>query len=673
MTDNINNAQELFRTGEIQEALNLLATDSSDQAISLLREYHLGEGQTELAKPYIEQLATKASAEGLVSQSIQAFLKHDFNQAIQLAEMAVQSNPQSATAHNHLGRALQNAGQSGRASKAFKSAVRLDEDYAQGWHNLAHTRRAIGALDEAIGFYQKAITAAKSYQSAYFNLGVTLAAMERHDEALSTFKKLIKINPTHALAWVNAGLAHHAKGDFKSAINCYDQAMDIAPKMALPFTYKGILLNELQETEQAIKCLKHALSLDANEIDAWCELTNLYEKTNDLKQAAAANQQAQQLDSTHPTVMIDAARIARRQKNTEQALDYLNTIEVSQLPFRKAVEYWFERATILDQDGQFNAAFASYQQANQLAAQSPRNKQFNPDALDKRLATIDAGLDHIKTPSKPGIFSRLFGARDYAPNTAKRELGSHLCFLIGFPRSGTTLIDTILSANNDVTSIEEMPTIETVIKYLSENKQNPWWPDFKNKADWPVLRSLYFDQIDSHLDQGQPQLVIDKLPFRFLQALFIKDLFPQARFLFMARQPADVILSNFMQNYAPNETFIHFNAFDETVNTYDRSMQLWYRIREHLGTQLMTVKYEDLVTSPEQTTQDACQFLGIDYKADMLNTQKRLASRARVSTNSYAQVAEDLYQKSVNRWQHYRQAFEPHKALLEQHRKALKY
>lgn len=673
MSETIDKALELFVAGKAQEAIKLLATDTSDAAAILLREHHLGEGETELALPYIQQLTAVDNTEGLISQSIQAFLDHAFEQAIHLAEQAIQADSQSATAHNHLGRALQNAGQSGRASKAFKSAVRLNESYAQAWHNLAHTRRAIGALDEAVGFYQKAIAAAKGYQSAHFNLGVTLAAMERQEEALQAFNQLIKLNPTHALAWINAGLAHHAKADFQAAIDCYDRAMDIAPDLALTYTYKGILLNELQETEQAIKCLKHALSLDGNDIDAWCELTNLYEKTNDLEQAATTNQRALNIDSRHPTALIDAARIAKRQHDLAAALNYLDNILAAQLPMRNAVEYWYERADILDQTGAYEEAFSAYQQANHLVAQSPRHKKFDKQALYQRLATIKAGLAERKPAPKKGFFSRLFGARDYAPKTRQWELGGHICFLIGFPRSGTTLVDTILNAHDQVTSIEELPTIETVLKHLSNNNQNHWWPDFKNQADWPELRALYFEQLKPQLKQNQPELIVDKLPFRFLQALFIKELLPQARFLFVERQPADVILSNFMQNYSPNETFTHFNDLDEAVKVYDQSMQLWYRIREHLGDQLMTVKYEDLVATPEQSTAQVCQFLGIEFTADMLNTEKRLASRDRVSTNSYAQVAQDLYQKSVNRWQHYSHAFEAHQELLDKHRKKLNY
>jgi tetratricopeptide (TPR) repeat protein len=662
-------ARQLLKQGELTRATDWLKQHQANEAcMSVLRELYLGEQQTAEALPLIQQMAEADSAEGLVAQSILAFLDADLTRAIDLAEQALQLNAELATAHNHLGRALQNSGQSGKAIKAFKAAVRLDPEYAQAWHNLGHTRRALGVMDEAIEHYQKAIGAQPQYQSAWFNLAITLSVLEQHSQAVEAFDQLLSINDQHVLAWVNKGLACHVLGDLEQAISCYDRAMDLDPKLAMTYSYKGILLNEMQQSEQAIRCLQHAISLDANEIDAWCELCDVYEKTNDLEQAEQANSKALALDPNHPTALIDAARIHKRNKDFEAALGFLQRVNVAALPTRKATEYWFERAELLDKAGQYEAAYQAYVQANELARQSPRFTAVDQQAFKQRLVEIDAATEHFKPLKKASFWQRLSGKGQAADDP---ELGSRLCFLVGFPRSGTTLLDTILSVHQDIHSIEEMPTIERVIQGVKAAGQNHLDPDFSAVADWPALREQYWAQVAQHASPESGQWILDKLPLRFLEAEFIRQLFPQARFIFMHRHPADVILSNFMQNFVPNEAFVNFTSLADAVSTYEQCMHLWLKLRPRLGQSLLEISYEDLVQQPRPTVNQVCRLLSIDFTEQMLETDRRLASRDRVSTNSYAQVAEDINTRSVSRWQNYAGPFEPHMERLEPLIKAL--
>lgn len=667
-------AAQLLAQGDTQQAIELLTSNSSDEASQvLLRELYIGENEVAKAMPVLQQMATTTTTEGLVSASILALINQDLTTAVSLAEQASQTDEQSATAYNHLGRALQNSGQSGKAIKSFKAAIRINPSYAQAWHNLGHTRRALGVMDEAISHYRKATDCQPGYQSAWFNLAITHSVMEQHEAALQAFEQLLKINDQHSLAWVNKGLAMHVLGDLEAAIDCYDRAMDLDPELAMVYSYKGVLLNELQQSEQAIRCLQHALSLDPTEIDAWCELCDVYEKTNQLEMAEQANQRALALDPQHPTALIDAARIDKRNKLPAAALAKLDQVPVAALPERKATEYWFERGAIADQAGQFEAAWQAYRQANELARKSPRFQAVDPAAFEQRLVAIEQQLAARQPVAKPTVWQRLTGQAKQADVSDDPALGSRLCFLVGFPRSGTTLVDTILSVNDRVHSIEEMPTIETVIKAIAQQGGDHRDDAWLAAADWDAWRQEYWQQLESHTTTREGALVVDKLPLRFLEADFIKRLLPAARFVFMLRHPEDVVISNFMQNYVPNQAFVHFSRIEDAVDVYAQCMGIWQRLAPQLGPQLLTVKYEDLVSHPTPVVDKLCQFLRIPFQQAMLDTNQRLATRARVSTNSYAQVAEDINQGSVSRWRNYPSQLAPYHDQLQPLIKAFGY
>ncbi|MFC3194034.1 tetratricopeptide repeat-containing sulfotransferase family protein [Marinicella sediminis] len=646
----------LLALGQTEQALEILKKQSDDPACQIrLREYYMGEQQYEAAAALIAQMTGTDDTEQWVNQSITAFFNQDWTGAIGLAEAALNITPDAATAQNHLGRALQNAGQSGRAIKAFKSAVRYQPDYAEAWHNLAHTRRALGLLHEAEEYYLEALKFHAGYQSALFNLAVTQSVLEDYSQAMGHFRQLLKVNPQHVLGWVNTGLTHHVLGEVDESMKCYDQAMELDPGCAIAYSYKGVVLNELQQTEVAIKCLQHAISLDPQEVDAWCELTNIHEKLNDLENAQMANDKALAIDPHHPTALIDRARILSRNKQHQDALNALRQVPVKQLPVRKQIEYFFESGTVLDRLKQYDEAFKAYQQGNQLATTSPRFQQVDAGAFARRLKDLNQAAEQIEKPH--GWLKSLLQKKP----RADRLLGSQLCFLMGFPRSGTTLMDTILNVHQQLLTVEEKPTLERVIEDMDSAPWSQQAPSADQLAQW---RQHYWHSLSEYMS-GDAQLVVDKLPLRFIQAQLIHAMLPQAKILFMLRHPCDVVLSNFMQNYMPNQAFVHFNELAESVQMYQQTMDLWLKLRDVFGQQLLEVRYEDLVNQPQQTVPAVCDFLGVPFSQEMLDTDQRLKAKNRISTNSYAQVAQNIHQQSVMRWENYREYFAPHLSQLK--------
>jgi hypothetical protein len=137
--------------------------------------------------------------------------------------------------------------------------------------------------------------------------------------------------------------------------------------------------------------------------------------------------------------------------------------------------------------------------------------------------------------------------------------------------------------------------------------------------------------------------------------------------LFALRHPCDVVLSNVMQQFRPNEAFIHFDSIESAARSYDAVMRIWRQISERLPLRLHYVRYEDLVVEPERELAAALDALGLGANAAVLDPQQRLAERGRIRTNSYQQVSEPLYRRAAGRWERYRPWLEPVLPLLQPH------
>lgn len=656
-TDGLEDVRALIAAGDVQQAQGVLRENvSSMKHAVMLRELLVGERQHEAAAAVAKSISAIDNAEGRVSRALLAHLEGDFRAAVEECKEALALDPKLATAHNHLARALHNMGQQQEALAAFRRAVALRDDYPEAWHNLGHALRAQGQVEPAIEAFERAVALSPGYRLARLNLGITLFNLDQGVEALACFDALLARDPRDAEAMVYAGLSLQLLGRFDEARQHYAQAIEIAPDMPTAHYYFGVLLNESMDTQGALAALERALQLDGHNIDAWVELAGVCEQSNQLEKAEDAIRRASAIAPDHPALQLEAAKLERRRGDAEAAARRLQSIDPRQLMPRVAQQYFFELGTALDRMGNADDAYAAFNEGKMLSAQNARRQLVDHEAFPRGCERQLQWLER--------------GANGAVPSPAELtgDQGEGLCFLVGFPRSGTTLLDTMLDVHPDVVSIEERATLETVINRLGESTMGyPEGLGTLSVQDVQDYRKLYRSTIAALTGDSTGKLVIDKLPMRSLHAALVHRLFPKAKILFALRHPCDVVLSNFMQNYAVNEAFIHFDTIADCCESYDRVMRVWEATEDRLPLQVSYLHYEALIADPAQTLEQVCNFLGIEPQEAMLNTEARMGTRDRVRTNSYQQVAEPIYQRAAGRWQHYRKHLEPHFELLGPH------
>ncbi len=232
-------------------------------------------------------------------------------------------------------------------------------------------------------------------------------------------------------------------------------------------------------------------------------------------------------------------------------------------------------------------------------------------------------------------------------------------FLFGFPRSGTTLLDTMLAGHPDTLVLEEKPVLHKVAQ-----KAGPPHALAELSSEAVAdLRACYFRELDliepeAGAEAGK-RLVIDKLPLGILDTALIHRIFPDARFLFVERHPCDVVLSCFMTRFDPRGGMANFLDLGDTARLYDQVMDYWALCREVFPLEIQTVRYERIIENAEAELRPLADFLGLRWNPHLLDNQRSAGERAFIATPSYAQVAEPLYTRARGRWEKYREQLAP--------------
>jgi hypothetical protein len=234
-------------------------------------------------------------------------------------------------------------------------------------------------------------------------------------------------------------------------------------------------------------------------------------------------------------------------------------------------------------------------------------------------------------------------------------------FLVGFPRSGTTLLDTLLMNMPSLHVLEEMPVLGQVDRALGDEARLATLGGEEANR----LRALYFESLEALAPPPRPGLtIVDKHPLRMARLPVAARLFPDAKVIFVERHPCDVVLSCFMANFQLNHAMRSFTSLDEAARTYDLVSEAWTRAEALLPLRVHRIRYERMVADLESEMRPLLDFLELPWSDSVLDNVGAAAERGHVRTASYAQVTEPIYTRAAGRWQRYRRQLEPVLPLL---------
>lgn len=481
---------------------------------------------------------------------------------------------------------------------------------------------------------------------AYYNLGNALGYQGRYQEAAKSYRRTIGIKPDFAKAYsgLGAALLHLDKLDVAEA--CCRKAIALAPGDAQAHHHLGLVLQENGKPDEALMNFETTLQLNPDFSQVYRDLAVLCERTNDLEKAWEYARLAEEKLPNNPAVQHVLAVLKRRDGDIQAAIDTLLPYTDAKATMVTRVNIHNELGKLYDRQKDSDKAFHHFEAGNALQMESTPDLQTLKDHYKAELETTTATLS-------PGWFEswNRFDTPDALRSPA---------FLVGFPRSGTTLLDQILDSHPAIQVMEEKAALpDTQRVFAQKFRDYPAALAGITAEDAAEFRAIYYQNAAKYLELDNEALLVDKFPLNILYVPLIVRLFPDAPIVFALRHPCDCVLSNFMQHFKINKAMANFLTLPDAAKTYNRVMTLWQACTQSLPVKFHTVKYETLIVDFESQVRDVLEFLGVGWDESVLNYSDHAKTRPMINTPSYQAVTEPINQKARFRWKRYEDKFAP--------------
>jgi hypothetical protein len=402
--------------------------------------------------------------------------------------------------------------------------------------------------------------------------------------------------------------------------------------------------------DEAIDLLSRGRARHPENPDLLANLASAHEARNELDAAEDCAGQAQALNPRAPSPRILLARLDHRRGRLAEARTGLERVLARPLGDQQRCEALFELGQVLDRLGEAGAAYRVFAEANALSANGPAARRFDGRRFLARVASNRAAF------SKAGL-AALLGRLARAPQ-APADGGRPPVFFVGFPRSGTTLVERALAAHPGIVTTEERSPLTPAVRHLIGPGGTAAALEAVEPTRVAEARALFCRQAETVVGPLEDRLLVDKLALNLVDLGYANLLFPEARVLVALRDPRDVSLSCFLQHFQLNDSMIDFTSLEGTVATYVAVMDLWLAYRDSLTLAWREYRYEDLVEDFETVVGGLLAFLGLDWH-DAVGRYREQAEQRAISTPSYRQVTREIYKESIGRWRSYREALAP--------------
>ena len=483
-----------------------------------------------------------------------------------------------------------------------------------------------------------------------YNLAILNLQLGNLDEAIIFFTKAKKINPKSTEIYLNLGIAYDRKKEKRLAIQNFKKVIELEPNNAMAYCNLGTVYKDILNTSRAEENLKKSLNLNPNLILAFNNLFDLYDKSNQSEKFSDLLSKAKKDLDDKELVSFFSGVHQYKKKNYQETIDILESSNLENY-----VTHNINKASMLaksyDQVEKFDQALKYFKKNNELV-----NINYGKN-IDENFYTkyVDIRINFFEN----------FELQDWQQFSVNDESDDPI-FLIGFPRSGTTLLDSIFRTHENVEVIEEKPIVKNFLIQLEKKTKNKL-NNIKNLSNDEIkeMRNFYFNERDQYIKNKNAKIIIDKLPLNVVHVGEILRFFPNSKFVFALRHPYDSVLSCFMQQFELNPAMKNFLSIKRSAYLYDLVMKLWKTYLKIFPINFHYIKYEDVVTDFEKTTKKIFKFLNLDWSNKAKDFYKTAKDRIDISTPSYNQVTSPLYLKSMNRWKNYEENFKDVKNNLQ--------
>ncbi len=625
------------------------------QAIHLLGVIAHQAGKHDVAVQYITRAirlqAGTASFHNNLGEAYRALGK--ISEAVACYRRAVELKPDFAAAHSNLGVALRDRGEAEEAVACWRRALELDPDLAEVHSNLGNVLKNQGRLNEAVACCRRAVELKPGLAEAHGNLGNALKDQGKLEEALACCRRAVELKPDIAEAHNNLGVALKEQGKLEEALACYRRALELKPDYAEAHNNLGVALKDQGNLEEALACCHRALELKPDLAEAHGSLGNVLEEIGDLQGAEDSFRAALRHDSRFAFAHYKLADLLRGKLPEEDLVAQRRLLrgtraagrgsasgEPSELTGAQRLLH-FGLAQVLDARGEYAEAAKHLDRGNalQLSDWRKRGQEYDPKAYELL-------VNQMIAVCTPDFFERVggFGLESEIP-----------VFVVGLPRSGTTLVEQILASHSQVCGAGEIQLASDTMAALGGQtvRQALSIDSFEGlrRLDAQTVRRLASRHLEKLRAFSPAALcIVDKTLGNYLYLGLLASLFPRAKFIHCRRDLRDVAVSCWMTHFQDIRWANDHQHIASRFCEHQRIMEHWRKV---LPVPLLEVDYAETVADLEGVARKLVAWCGLQWEPKCLDFHQ---AQRPVRTASAVQVRQPLYTTSVGRWRHYEQS-----------------
>ncbi len=512
--------------------------------------------------------------------------------------------------------------------------------------------------DKAEISFKKAIELNQSKYEAYLNLAniymIKSETKKSVDLLLSSLKNNININIVNHLGKIC--IQYNLYEDLKKLFNLLNLDT-FKKKKDYYFIYflSGLYYEKELEFVKAIDSFKNSISCNKYFFDSYPKILNNLESINDLinlkKYIDNGFINFKNQEYKNILVLFDCIYLNRikEYKNSQRKIENNKLNE----KFANNIDY---QILLLDLQSKNSEKLKEYGIAfNKVTLRNTKTKNLKSNLGYSENVMFDI-IEKYKNFYNKGMLNSINKRLRYKDD-------SNLIFLIGFPRSGTTLLDTILRTHSNIKVLEEKPYLLNLRHQFFE-KYNNKISALKNikQDEKDHIRNTYFQKIKLHKYEEE-NIIIDKLPLSMIEIGFIKCIFPNSRIILALRHPCDVVVSCFFSSFKINDAMVNFLSWENTIKFYNNVNELFEFYENEFDLKYHKIKYEDVVFDFKTQITSLLNYLELNYEKGLEEFYLTAKKRNKISTPSYNQVINPLYTSSIGRWKNYIEIKNPENEL----------
>ena len=508
-------------------------------------------------------------------------------------------------------------------------------------------------------FFLKAIKLDDKNQMAYINLSNIYIIQKK-------IKKAVKILMDYIHRFKNNEMILNHTAKFLYTYNLKDDLLELFNETKLNliknnnknyylYFIQGLYLEKEENYQSAKESFLKSISYNKTYFEGYIKLLDLYEQTNEINNLNKLIKKAfvnfYNQDKISILLFYKSLLFSREKKfKDSQKLIIENNLRSK---LKNSKNFFYKLLDLEAKNNEklknYNLAFQNIKERNNILLNISENKNFDGKNI---YYSIEKYKKFFTRRNLEKIHSKINYQND-----------ENLVFLIGFPRSGTTLLDSILRSHSEITVLEEKPYLLNLRHVFFKQNENDLssllniTQEIRDK-----IRNEYFNKIFSEIDKNR-RIIVDKFPLTIIELGFVKCIFPNAKIILAMRHPCDVVTSCFFSSLKINDAMVNFLSWSTTIQFYNKVFDLFEFYSNEMNLNFITIKYEDLILNFKKNVLMMTKYLGLEYESNMENFFITAKNRSRISTPSYSQVINPLYKTSINRWKNYPNTNETQKKL----------